>query len=63
MNTTSYDHAALAAQATPPGERIPGPPSGGLIFLWIGWLLAAALMIGLGGAVFLGILETVSGAG
>lgn len=63
MNTSNYDEARRAAEATPPGEHIPGPPTGGLLFLWIGWLLAAALMIFLGGAVFVGILKGVAGVG
>jgi hypothetical protein len=59
MNTTSYDDAARAAAATPPGERIPGPPSGGLIFLWIGWLAVAAILVFEGGEIGLGILRAV----
>jgi hypothetical protein len=59
MNTTSYHHAALATAATPPGERIPGPPSGGYVFVLICWLLAAAVLLGLGGMVFAGILQSV----
>ncbi len=60
MNNTSYERSARAAEATPPGEHIPGPPTGGLLVLWIGLLLAAALIIGLGGAIFLGILHDVA---
>jgi hypothetical protein len=60
MNTTSYDHAALAAAVTPPGERIPGPPSGGYLFVLICWLAAAAVLLGLGGMVFVGILQSVA---
>ncbi len=60
MNTTNYDHAALAAASTPPGERIPGPPSGGLVFLWIVWILAAAVLFIEGGIIGLGILQSVA---
>jgi len=60
MNSNSYDTSAYAAAATPPGEHIPGPPSAGLIFIWICWLLAAAVLFGLGGLVFVGILQSVS---
>jgi hypothetical protein len=60
MNTTSYDTSAYAAAATPPGERIPGPPSGGLIFIWICWLLGAAVLAVIGGPVLMGILQAVS---
>lgn len=59
MNTTAYDHAALAAAATPAGERIPGPPSSGLIVMWIAWLIAALALFGVGGPVFIGILQAV----
>jgi hypothetical protein len=59
MNSTSYDNASYAAAATPPGERIPGPPSGGLIFLWIAWLVVAAVLVFEGGAIGLGILQAV----
>lgn len=60
MNTTRYDHAALAAASTPPGERIPGPPTGGYLVAWIAWLIAAAALIGIGGPVFFGILSGLS---
>jgi hypothetical protein len=60
MNANSYDTGARAAAATPPGEHIPGPPSGGLIFLWIAWLIVAAMLVFEGGAIFVGILQGVS---
>ena len=60
MNTLSYNDSVRAAEATPPGERIPGPPSAGLAFIWAMWLLAAAPLVVIGGAVFVGILQAVS---
>lgn len=62
--TATYDddvsrHEPYATSETAPGERIHGPPSGGLIFVWICWLAVAALMILLGGAVFLGIFQDI----
>lgn len=60
MNTTNYDNSVYAAAATPPGERIPGPPSAGLIFLWIAWIIAAAVLIGEGAVIGMGILQGVS---
>ena len=59
MNTSQYDNSAYAAAATPPGERIAGPPSGGLVFLWIVWIIAAAALVFEGGVIFLGIVEGV----
>ena len=38
MNTTPYERAAKTQAATPAGQRIAGPPHGGLIFLWIAWI-------------------------
>ena len=60
MNTSQYDSSAYAAAATPPGERIPGPPSGGLVFLWIVWAIAAAVLVFEGGAIGLGIIHGVA---
>ncbi|MFL5296988.1 MAG: hypothetical protein ACJ798_11460 [Phenylobacterium sp.] len=60
MNTTSHDNAAYADAATPPGERIHGPPSAGLIFVMICWLLAAGVLFVEGALIFAGILEAVA---
>jgi len=60
MNTSSYDRAALASAATPPGQRIPGPPSGGYLVVLILWLLAAAALVAVGGPVLFGILQAVA---
>jgi hypothetical protein len=55
-----YDEAAERAEHTRAGERIPGPPGPGLLVLWLGWMVVAAIMAMIGGAVFLGILEAVA---
>jgi hypothetical protein len=60
MNTTSYSDKQRMAEATPPGEHVTGPPSPGLAFIWVVWLLAAAVMLVIGGLVFVGILQAVS---
>ena len=58
--SATYDDVSRHEPYTAPGERIPGPPSGGLIFLWIGWLLAAGFMLLIGGPVLVGILQAVA---
>jgi hypothetical protein len=63
MNTTRYDDAASAAASTPPGEHIPGLPTGGALFLWVAGIMAAAVLLLFGGMIGLGILQAVSGAG
>jgi hypothetical protein len=60
-NILSYDQGVRAADPVAPGERIPGPPGPGLLVLWIGWIAIAVLLVGLGGAVFLGILQAAAG--
>jgi hypothetical protein len=53
------DHDGYASAGTTPGRRIPGPPTGGLLFLLIAWLIAAAVILVEGGAVFVGILKAL----
>jgi hypothetical protein len=60
MNTTAYGQTDYAAAATAPGERIPGPPSAGMIFVMICWLLAAGVLFVEGAIIFIGILKAVA---
>jgi hypothetical protein len=60
MNTNSYNERQRTAEAAPPGEHIAGRPSQGLTFIWIVWLLAAAVLIFFGAMIFVGIVSSVS---
>ena len=48
----------LTPAPTTTGRMPPGP---GLVFVAAGWLVVAAVMLGLGGMVFLGILQAAAG--